>query len=130
MATGARGKKSRRQQYKGKETMLHERLRDDPSEWGGLTQAQFASREKARMRDREKKRRRRNAERLRNESGRFVAKDRPPVPVPGKVWAVQSFNGLRAYTEDHERFFMQSMVNKVTPTRVSLPFISIQHSAA
>lgn len=42
--------------------MLHERLRDDPSEWGGLTQAQYASREKARMRDREKKRRQRARE--------------------------------------------------------------------
>lgn len=110
--------------------MLHERLRDDPSEWGGLTQAQFASREKARLRDREKKRRQRAASRLRNDSGRFIAKAPPLVPVLGRIWDVGSFDGLRAYTEDHERMFIVGAAHRTRTTRVSLPFVSIQHSPA
>lgn len=100
--------------------MLHERLRDDPSEWSGLTQAQFASREKARMRDREKKRRQRA-----REAARAIVVAEQPEHLPRlKVRMMPC--GIPAY-----RVIAEGDNGRgVWRMKISLPYVSILDSAA
>lgn len=105
--------------------MLHERLRDGDESWGLI----FAERrEKQRIREREKKRRQRAAFRMRSERGRFTASPPPLAPVLGQFWITS--DGYRAYTEEHERVLLRGITSNTSfgnGTRVSLPFVSIQH---
>ncbi len=99
--------------------MLHERLRDDPSEWGGLTQAQYASREKARMRDREKKRRQRA-----REIARALVVIEQPEHMPIAVRMMPC--GIPAYRVVAEGDNGRGMWRM----NISLPYVSILDSAA
>lgn len=116
--------------------MLHERLRDEDESWG-LTRIEFGFR--ARKMEQERRREMRSQYLLRNivvrdrnERGRFIAAPLN-LPVGGKIWPVESYPGLIAFTERHERECSLQTSRKGTATirtRVSLPFVSIQHRAA
>ena len=101
--------------------VLHETLTTDPEAWG-LTPAQFASREKARLRDRERKRRQRALEASETSLAAMLPRNR--------VETFTTASGIRAVLEPFERQFMCSGNSKSVNTRVSLPFVSIQHRAA
>ena len=108
--------------------MLHERLRDENESWG-LTHAE--AREKARQKAIASNRRKAAASRVRSERGRFVAKAPPLAPVLGEFWVTS--DGYKAYTEAHERVLLRGITSNTSfgnGTRVSLAYVSIQHSQA
>ena len=98
---------------------MHERLRDNPSDWG-LTAAQFTSREKARTREREKKRRQRALQALRPKIS-----EEPAVRYSGDVFVTTS--GAMAYVKrvPNRTALGIPMTNKATHDLVSLPYVSI-----
>ena len=100
--------------------MLHERLTTDPSAWG-LTPTQYASREKARLRDREKKRRQR------------ADAARKQLIAPSLV---SSFDGEVFETSSGIKAYRKIVPNRVTVSSspiyagtahesISLPYVSI-----
>lgn len=105
--------------FEREKPMLHERLRDGDTSFG-LTPAQYASREKARIREREKKRRQRALQMVRQKVAAPAI-----APVLGEVFETAS--GILAY-----RKFMPNLVKlgeamsaKGEGTDISLPWVSI-----
>lgn len=99
--------------------MLHERLRDGDASFG-LTQAQYASREKARLREREKKRRQRALE-----SARALVVVEQPESLP--LLAVRMMPcGIPAYQVEYMQAHGDGFIRSV----ISLPYVSILDFAA
>lgn len=100
--------------------MLHERLTTDPSAWG-LTPTQYASREKARLRDREKKRRQR-ADAARKQ---LTA---PPTEPFYDIGLFETASGIIAYRKlmpNTSHIGGLLLTAKAEGMNVSLPYVSI-----
>jgi hypothetical protein len=109
--------------------MLHERLTENEAEWG-LTRIEFGLLERRKEQARRRAMRSRYlaqnvAPRERNEHGRFIALPLPAASIAGAVW--DTTEGIRAYTEKEPRILVWGLSHRMVVTRVSLPYVSIQH---